>query len=97
LGFRVWGLWCGVRVLELWFVVWGLRVRVWGLGFGDEGFEFGQPGNSPLGGLPGSRRGQILGGKVTKFAPDKTSKLILQSKLTFDERSVVHRVAPASV
>jgi len=36
----------------------------------------------------------ILGCYVTKCAPLKTLKLIALSELTFDERVVVHRVAP---
>ena len=35
---------------------------------------------------------RIPPGNVTKFAGDKTLKLIAPGKLTFDERSVVHRV-----
>ena len=38
LGYRVWGLWFGVRGLGC--VVWGVECGVWGLRFGVWGLEF---------------------------------------------------------
>ena len=82
-----------VRVSEPDLFLWGFRPKGggFGFGFGIRIYLVGPTWWSSRGSSP-----QESGGYVSKFTPHEALKLIARGKMTFDERAVLHRVAPAA-